>query len=149
MLAMLLLFGAGCHGLMPLTMGAHQRRTSHRHRTQVIARNLIIHPQGTTLGRPITAHAMISSGFSFSDGEQVLVSAQKPLGIVLGQEDCPGPIVVAEIDGSGSAARAGVRREDVLVAVQNASVENASLDEVLSFIGGCPKVVNLRFVRKD
>ena len=92
---------------------------------------------------------MISSGFSFSGGEQVLVSAQKPLGIVLGQEDCPGPIVVTEIDGSGSAARAGVRREDVLVAVQNASVENASLDEVLSFIGGCPKVVNLRFVRND
>ena len=146
MLTVLLLFGARCHGLVSLAAGANQRLTSHRHRTQDIARKLI---GRTTVERPITVHAMISSGFSFSDGEQVLVSAQKPLGIVLSQEDCPGPIVVTEIDGSGSAARSGVRQDDVLVAVQNASVENASLDEVLSFIGGCPKVVNLRFVRKD
>ena len=38
---------------------------------------------------------------------------------------------------------------DILLAVQNASVQNASLDEVLAFIGNAPRVVNMRFLRRD
>ena len=34
----------------------------------------------------------VSSGFSFSDGQQILVSAQRPLGIVLEQDESPGDI---------------------------------------------------------
>jgi S1-C subfamily serine protease len=96
-----------------------------------------------------TNNLKVSSGFSFSDGEQVLVSAQRPLGMVLEQEDTPGEIVVASLDPNGSAADAGVRVGDVLLAVQNASVRNASLDEVLAFIANAPRVVNLRFLRNS
>ncbi len=91
----------------------------------------------------------VSSGFSFSDGEQLLVSAQRPLGMVLEQEETQGEIVVASLDSNGSAADAGVREGDVLLAVQNASVQNASLDEVLTFIANAPRVVNLRFLRNS
>ena len=45
----------------------------------------------------------------------------------------------------GSADSAGIKVGDVLLAVQNASVENADLEEVLTFIGDAPKVINLRF----
>ena len=44
-----------------------------------------------------TLSNMISSGFSFSDGEQILVSLQKPLGIVL-EQDAQGPIIVTEVN---------------------------------------------------
>ena len=91
----------------------------------------------------------VSSGFSFTDGQQILVSAQRPLGIVLEQDESPGDIVATNVDSGGSAAAAGVKEGDVLLAVQNASVENASLDEVLAFIGNAPKVVNMRFLRRD
>ncbi|KAL7490753.1 hypothetical protein ACHAWT_000287, partial [Skeletonema menzelii] len=91
----------------------------------------------------------VSSGFSFSDGEQILVSAQRPLGIVLEQDKTPGEIVVASLDPDGSAADAGVNEGDILLAVQNASVQNASLDEVLAFIGNAPRVVNMRFLRRE
>ena len=47
----------------------------------------------------------------------------------------------------GSADSAGIKVGDVLLAVQNASVENADLEEVLNFIGNAPKVINLRFLR--
>ena len=89
---------------------------------------------------------MISSGFSFEDGEQILVSVQKPLGILL-EQDTDGPIMVTEIDPAGSAGRAGVRIGDVLLAVQNASVEQADLDSVLDFIQRGPRVINLRLLR--
>ena len=88
---------------------------------------------------------MISSGFSFEDGEQVLVSVQKPLGLVLEQDE--GPIIVAGVDPSGSAGQAGVKPGDVLLAVQNASVENVDLDSVLGFIQNGPRVMNLRLLR--
>jgi len=91
----------------------------------------------------------VSSGFSFTDGQQILVSAQRPLGIVLEQDESPGDIVATNVESDGSAAAAGVKEGDVLLAVQNASVENASLDEVLAFIGNAPKVVNMRFLRRD
>ncbi|ACI65031.1 predicted protein [Thalassiosira pseudonana CCMP1335] len=91
---------------------------------------------------------MISSGFSFNDGEQTLISVQKPLGIILEQEQSSGPIRVAKVI-QGSAADAGVKEGDVLLAVQNASVENADLEEVLVFIGNAPRVLNLRLLRKE
>ena len=92
---------------------------------------------------------MISSGFSFEDGEQILVSVQKPLGIVLEQDEASedGKIVVVDLDPSGSAASAGVRVGDVLVAVQNASTLNLDLDSVLDFIQKGPRVINLRLIR--
>ena len=92
---------------------------------------------------------MISSGFTFTDDDddQILVSLQKPLGIVL-EQDTEGPIVVANVDKGGSAARSGVMVGDILLAVQNASVEKADLSEVLTFIGNAPRVINLRFLRR-
>jgi C-terminal processing protease CtpA/Prc len=95
---------------------------------------------------------MIGTGFSFEDGEQILVSVQKPFGIVLEQgsdeNDEDDRIVVTEVDPNGSAGNAGVREGDILVAVQNASTISAELTEVLEFIANrCPRVVNLRFQR--
>jgi hypothetical protein len=107
-------------------------------------------------------HPMIGTGFSFDDGEQLLVSVQKPLGIVLEQQqqqqqqqnddddDNDGIIVrVTDVDPSGSAHRAGVRIGDVLVAVQNASVEQVDLESVLEFIQKGPRVMNLRLKRQE
>lgn len=90
---------------------------------------------------------MISSGFSFNDGEQILVSAQKPLGIVLEQDSESGIIIVAEVDPAGSAGKGGVKVGDILVAVQNASTENVDIDDVLAFVGNGPRVMNLRLMR--
>jgi len=56
-------------------------------------------------------------------------------------------VVEAEIDPNGSAASAGVKVGDVLLAVQNASVQERSLEYVLGFLGQAPRVVNLRFSR--
>lgn len=57
------------------------------------------------------------------------------------------PIFVAKVDPSGSAARAGIQVGDVLVAVQNASVENQTLEYTMAFLSQAPTVVNLRFIR--
>jgi len=97
----------------------------------------------------VMQHRMISSGFTFTDDDddQILVSLQKPLGIVL-EQDTEGPIVVANVDKGGSADRAGVMMGDILLAIQNASVEKADLSEVLTFIGNAPRVINLRFLRR-
>lgn len=92
---------------------------------------------------------MISSGFSFSDGEQILVSVQKPLGIVLEQDSETGIIQVTQIDAEGAAAKSGIQVGDVLLAVQNASTRNVDLDDVLAFIGNGPRVMNLRFLRNS
>ena len=99
--------------------------------------------------RDIVPPLFIGTGFSFDDGNQVLVSVQKPLGIILEQDDDEtSSIAVVDVDASGSAAQAGIKVGDVLVAVQNASVEGQPLEYVLDFIGQAPRVVNLRFVRK-
>ena len=118
------------------------------------------HNSVVPLARGGTTARHIGTGFSFGDGEQVLVSLQKLLGIVLEQDSTDDgtttatttgatapPIMVAAMDPSGNAAQAGVQVGDVLVAVQNASVENQSLEYVLAFLGQAPRVVNLRFVR--
>lgn len=106
------------------------------------------------LRRSIFQTNMIGTGFSFEDGEQILVSVQKPFGIVLEQSGAEneddGKIVVTQVDPNGSAGKAGVREGDVLVAVQNASTVSADLGEVLEFISTrCPRVVNLRFERSE
>ncbi len=107
------------------------------------------------LRRSVSHINMIGTGFSFEDGEQILVSVQKPFGIVLEQGDEEtnidvARIVVTEVDPNGSAGKAGVREGDVLVAVQNASTVSADLGEVLDFIATkCPRVVNLRFERSS
>jgi C-terminal processing protease CtpA/Prc len=88
----------------------------------------------------------ISSGFSFQDDDQILISAQKPLGLILEEQE-DSSIAVVEMDETGSAAKAGVRMGDVLLSVQNASVENVSLEQAMTYIAQSPKVVNLRFSR--
>jgi len=44
-------------------------------------------------------------------------------------------VVEAEIDPNGSAASAGVKVGDILLAVQNASVQDRSLEHVMDFLG--------------
>lgn len=99
--------------------------------------------------RPPSKISMIGTGFSFEDGEQILVSVQKPMGMVLEQDEDDATILVTELDPLASAAKAGVQVGDVLVAVQNASVEQADLDSVLDFIQKGPRVMNLRFQRQE
>lgn len=98
--------------------------------------------------RPQPRTNMIGTGFSFEDGEQILVSVQKPLGIVLEQDE-DGIIEVTDVDSSKSAGRAGVKIGDVLMAVQNASTEQVDLDSVLGFIQNGPRVINLRLKRRQ
>mmetsp|Transcript_35586 Transcript_35586/g.72157 ORF Transcript_35586/g.72157 Transcript_35586/m.72157 type:complete len:157 (+) Transcript_35586:452-922(+) len=92
----------------------------------------------------------LGTGLTFTDGDQILVSAQKPLGIVLEEREeggMGGGCVVAEISDprTSAVAQAGVQPGDMLIAVQNADVGSASIEEVLQRIAGAPKVVNLRF----
>ena len=58
-----------------------------------------------------------------------------------------GPIVVASIDETGSAARGGVQVGDVLVAVQNVDTTQLDIEEAMGWIARSPQVVNLRFLR--
>lgn len=90
----------------------------------------------------------ISTGLTFDDGDQLLVSAQKPLGMVLEERDEKGCIVVS-VEKGGAACRAGVKEGDLLVAVQNADVGRADFEEVMGRIIDAPKVVNLRFWRLE
>ena len=72
-------FGQICNAFVPLPpLSLAQVHSSHEYPRQSLQR-------------------MISSGFSFSDGEQLLVSLQKPLGILLEQET-QGPIIVADVN---------------------------------------------------
>mmetsp|Transcript_13179 Transcript_13179/g.31576 ORF Transcript_13179/g.31576 Transcript_13179/m.31576 type:complete len:158 (-) Transcript_13179:4516-4989(-) len=107
-------------------------------------------PRPQTFQRHHSKLSMIGTGFSFEDGEQILVSVQKPMGMVLEQDDndSDSKIVVTELDPTASAARAGVQVGDVLVAVQNAAVMQQDLDSVLDFIQKGPRVMNLRFQRR-
>mmetsp|Transcript_17862 Transcript_17862/g.28892 ORF Transcript_17862/g.28892 Transcript_17862/m.28892 type:complete len:143 (+) Transcript_17862:2-430(+) len=131
-------FGKTCNAFVPLMPSSLSLAETHFGRASghdVYKRKLL------------SSQRMVSSGFSFSDGEKILVSLQKPLGILL-EQDIQGPIVVAEVNQGGSADDAGVNVGDVLLAVQNASVESADLGEVLAFIGNAPRVINLRLLRK-
>ena len=108
-----------------------------------------LHPTPNRKTQSSTSQLFIGTGFSFNDGNQVLVSVQKPLGLILEQDDGDEIVSVADMDTTGSAARAGVQVGDVLVAIQNTSVEGQSLEYVLDFISQAPRVVNLRFVRPN
>lgn len=94
----------------------------------------------------MTSLQMISSGLTFDDGEQLLVSLQKPLGIVLEERDELGCMVI-EVNEGGSAFGAGIEAGDVLVAVNNADASAMTLEEVMQRIVNAPRVVNLRFLR--
>ena len=95
--------------------------------------------------------SMILSGLTFDDGDQLLVSTQKPLGLVLEEidKDVPKGCIVTEVVVGSNADQAGCKPGDILVAVQNADVSKADFDEVMQRIGNAPKVVNLRFWRRE
>merc|ERR1719203_289790 len=95
-----------------------------------------------------TRLSMISSGFTFADekDDQILVSMQKPLGIILEEnsreknDEIVCDVVVADVDPNSSASKAGIETGDVLLAVQNAAVTGMPLEVVLGLIGNAPRV---------
>jgi S1-C subfamily serine protease len=113
----------------------------------------------------------LSSGLSFDDAEMLLVSVQKPLGLLLEEIEVEarevegsevvesaamasepgagggGGVVVVEVSDVGSAARAGVAAGDRLLAVNNQDVSDAPLEQVLAHLAAAPRVLNLRFLR--
>ena len=92
----------------------------------------------------------LSSGLTFEDGEQTLISVQKPLGLLLeerGAGDTGGGVVVAAVGDEGSAGAAGVLEGDWLLAVNNRDVSAAGLEEVMARIVAAPRALNLRFAR--
>ena len=92
----------------------------------------------------------LSSGLTFEDGEQILISVQKPLGLLLeerGAGETGGGVVVAAVGDEGSAAAAGVLEGDWLLAVNNQDVSAAGLEEVMARIVAAPRALNLRFAR--
>jgi len=91
---------------------------------------------------------MISSGFTFDDGEQRLISLQKPLGLILEERDDGKGCEVVEviISDETSAHKAGIKVGDILLSVQNADVSQAHLEEVMQRIQQSPRAVNLRFL---
>jgi C-terminal processing protease CtpA/Prc len=93
----------------------------------------------------------VSSGLTFDDGEQLLVSAQKPLGLLLEERSRGegGGCIVVQVTSGSVADRSGIRKGDVLIAVQNLNVEKMKLEDVMEKIASAPKVVNLRFWRGD
>ena len=96
--------------------------------------------------RAASPRMQLSSGFTFDDGEQVLISAQRPLGLTLEEGDAGG-CAVAELADDGSAARAGARVGDLLLAVNNQDTSGATIEQVMERIANAPRVVNLRFQR--
>jgi acetyl esterase/lipase len=93
----------------------------------------------------------LGTGFQFEDGEQLLVSVQKPIGMVLEEAEeagaeagSSGCVVAVVVDGS-AASRAGVQTGFRLLAVNNMDVRASSLDEVMALLLQSPRVVNLRF----
>jgi hypothetical protein len=107
--------------------------------------------QQTTCGKEksgtTTITRKISSGLTFENGDQILVSVQKPMGIVLEQDSEESVIRIAEVDPNGSGAASGLKVGDVLLAVQNADMGDRDLDYAMQFITHAPKVLNLRFAR--
>lgn len=133
---------------------SHRPPVVGRARRDSVLSIMMLVPSTTTT---TTQRWMISTGFSFDDGEQILVSVKKPLGIVLEQQystgnndyggDGASKVYVANVDPTASAGRAGILQGDVLLAVQNTSIESWDLDNVLQLIRQSPAVVNLRFKR--
>ena len=88
----------------------------------------------------------LGTGFEFDDGEQLLVSVQKPIGMVLEEAEPAGCVVADVLDGS-AAGRAGIEAGYRLLAVNNMDVRATGLDEVMALLLQSPRVVNLRFAR--
>lgn len=111
----------------------------------------ILHQDSSSSSESSSPLSMISSGLTFDDGDQLLVSTQKPLGLVLEEidKDVPNGCIVTEVLEGSNADQAGCKPGDILVAVQNADVSKADFDEVMQRIGNAPKVVNLRFWRRE
>uniref|UniRef100_A0A6U3Y1Q3 PDZ domain-containing protein n=1 Tax=Ditylum brightwellii TaxID=49249 RepID=A0A6U3Y1Q3_9STRA len=127
----------------------------------VMNQNKISFKMTTTTTTRRTTFLKISTGLTFSDEEQILVSTQKPLGIILEEvkvendndesigSGISGGCFVADVIKEGNAYQGGVRIGDILVAVQNMDVSQSSLEDVMERIGNAPRVVNLRFLRGD
>ena len=115
------------------------------------------HPICDPSRHPTTTELHVSSGFSFNDGQQILVSAQKPLGIILEEQqdddDNTARAVVVRVvnilPASPLLQQGVVRVGDVMLAVQNMNVRNQSLEQVMAAIAHAPRVVNLRFQRQE
>lgn len=144
-----------------------RRASSYSHRKIRLARPVQVLINGNMFTSRQDTELQVSSGFTFDDGDQLLVSAQKPLGLVLEErgkdegdldltsgidtrqkQNHPNGCIVAEVLDGSAAKRAGVKPGDFLVAVQNADVTIAHFEEVMQRIGDAPQVVNLRFMRK-
>lgn len=106
--------------------------------------------------RGADCYMQLSSGFEFDDGNQLLVSMQKPLGLLLEElhasDDATSDgetqgCVVVEVAPGSAADAAGVKAGYHLKAVNNMDVSRTGLDEVLSCIQAAPRVLNLRFSR--
>ena len=101
--------------------------------------------------RASAARLQLSSGLTFSDGEQILVSTQKPLGLVLEEARegaVPQCVVAGFVDERCAVAEAGVRVGDGLLSVNNQDLSSASLERVLDHVAAAPRAVNLRFAKR-
>ena len=101
---------------------------------------------GTRTKRRSSPRLQLGTGFEFDDGEQLLVSVQKPVGMLLEEAD-DGGCVVAEVAADSHASRAGVEAGFRLLAVNNMDVTASGLDAVMQLLRQAPRVVNLRFAR--
>ena len=99
----------------------------------------------------------LGTGFEFVDEERstMLVSMQKPLGLVIEEEALDGEssesalsgrCVVAAVMNDSAASRAGIEVGFRLLAVNNYDVQAAELEEVMELLVQGPRVVNLRFL---
>ena len=126
MLLILALLGSVCTSCA-LTMGAASRHAVRVH----------------------SATMQFSTGFTFDDGAsgERLASVQKPLGLVLVplDDDDDAGVIVKDVAPGGNAERAGVLVGDIVLAVNNLDMRDASLASVLAAVEGVPgRVVNLR-----
>ena len=95
----------------------------------------------------------LGTGFEFDDGRQLLVSVQKPIGMMLEQDtaaegsDAQDGCIVAGVLDDSAASRAGIEAGYRLLAVNNMDVRNEDLDQVMDLLQRSSRVVNLRFER--
>uniref|UniRef100_A0A7S2EQV1 PDZ domain-containing protein n=1 Tax=Trieres chinensis TaxID=1514140 RepID=A0A7S2EQV1_TRICV len=120
------------------------------HRGRIRADAAFSVPRAPFPTMPPSSALRVGTGLTFDDGDQILVSAQKPLGILLEETvDGMGCVVIELSDPESPVSRAGVRPGDRLVAVQNIDTTGSiTIEEVLERIAAAPRVVNLRFRRE-
>jgi len=93
--------------------------------------------------------AQLGTGFEFDDGEQLLVSVQKPIGMVLEEGGGGRGCIVAEVAADSPASRAGVEAGFRLLAVNNMDVTASGLEAVMQLLREAPRVVNLRLLKEE